>query len=294
MDHQDIKDLLPLAALDRLELNEEIVVEDHLREGCEECAAELREYREAGAALAMSLEVPEQAEHRVWEKLERRLHANATAAHSLAHSASRPAHADRDERRSGAGWWRGVALAAAAAVVALVVYDRSIVKQMEMDQVHHLGQLEMLSWQLRNLRGDLKNSRIEVDTLHGELTERARLDRVLLAPDLQLTRLAPLAPAKGASAVVAVSSATGNAVIRAFGLPETPPGKTYELWWITKERGPIGAGTFYSQSRRTAVFPVSLPPIGQRVMLAAVTLERAGGTSKPTGPMYLKGAPERE
>ena len=29
-------------------------------------------------------------------------------------------------------------------------------------------------------------------------------------------------------------------------------------------------------------------------MLAAVTLEPAGGVDKPTGPMYLKGAPERE
>jgi anti-sigma-K factor RskA len=294
MDHQDIKNLLPLAALDRLELNEESLLEDHLREGCEECEAELREYREAGAALAMSLEVPEEAEHRVWEKLERRLHANATAVHSLAHAASRPAHADRDERRSGAGWWRGVALVAAAAAVALIVYNRSIVKQMQMDQVHHLGQLETLSWELRKLRGELKSARIEVDALHGELTERARLDRVLLAPDLQLTRLAPLAPAKGASAVVAASPGAGNAIIRAFGLPETPPGKTYELWWITKQSGPIRAGTFYTQARRTAVFPVSLPPIGQRVMLAAVTLEPAGGTSKPTGPMYLKGAPERE
>ncbi|MGO9057191.1 MAG: anti-sigma factor domain-containing protein [Candidatus Binataceae bacterium] len=294
MDHQDITNLLPLAALERLEPEEESVVEDHLRESCEECEAELREYREAGAALAMSLEVPEEAEHRVWEKLERRLHANATAAHSLAHSASRPAHADRDERRSGAGWWRGVALVATAAVIALIVYNRSIVKQMQMDQVHHLGQLETLSWELRKLRGELKSARIEADALHGELAERARLDRVLMAPDLQLTRLAPLGRAKGASAVVAVSPAAGNAIIHAFGLPVSPPGTTYELWWITKESGPIKAGTFYTQPRRTVVVPVSLPPTGQRVMLAAVTLEPTGGTSKPTGPMYLKGAPERE
>ena len=165
---------------------------------------------------------------------------------------------------------------------------------MEMDQVHHLEQLETLSWQLRNLRGDLKNARIEVDTLHGELTERARLDRVLLAPHLQLTRLAPLAPAKGASAVVAVSSATGNAVIRAFGLPETPPGKTYELWWITKERGPIGASTFDSQSRRTAVSPVCCRPSASARCLPQSRWNLPAGTLQTHRPDVPEGAPEWE
>jgi hypothetical protein len=36
---------------------------------------------------------------------------------------------------------------------------------------------------------------------------------------------------------------------------------------------------------------VSLPPAGEHVLLSAVTLEPAGGVSKPTGAMYLKGAP---
>jgi len=37
-----------------------------------------------------------------------------------------------------------------------------------------------------------------------------------------------------------------------------------------------------------------MPPAGQRVMLAAVTLEPADGVDKPTGAMYLKGPVERE
>jgi len=31
------------------------------------------------------------------------------------------------------------------------------------------------------------------------------------------------------------------------------------------------------------------PPVGQHALLSAVTLEPAGGTSSPTGAMYLKG-----
>jgi anti-sigma-K factor RskA len=293
MDHQAIIDLLPLAALDRLEPEEARALEEHLREGCDQCEAELRAYREVSAALAMGLEETG-SEHRIWEKLEARLHANAAAAHSLAHAVSRPAHAERGERRSGVGWWRGVAAVAAAAAVALAVYNRSILNRARLDEVQQLAQLERLSWELRNMSAARDRAQMESDALRNVLDERARLDRVLMAPDLQLTRLAPLAPAPGAAAVVAVSPASRAAIIHAFGLPPTPPGKTYELWWITKQSGPVKAALFIAQPRRTVVAPTSMPPAGQRVMLAAVTLEPSGGVDKPTGPMYLKGAPERE
>jgi anti-sigma-K factor RskA len=295
MDHQEIINLLPLAALGRLEPDEALALQEHLRDGCAECEAELRAYREAGAALAIALEGGQDAQHRVWENLEKRLHANAAAAHSLAHAASRPAHLDGTERRSTVGWWRGLAAVAAAVAIGLMVYDHSIVKQMQMNDIHHLGQLEKLSWELGNMGADLKSARIEADTLRGVLAERTRLDHVLLAPDLQLTRLTPLKPAgSGASAIVAVSRATNQAMIRAFELPQNPADKAYELWWITRQSGPVRAGLFYTQGHRTVAAPVSPPPAGQHVLMAAVTLEPAGGTSKPTGPMYLKGVPDLE
>ena len=80
-------------------------------------------------------------------------------------------------------------------------------------------------------------------------------------------------------------------MFQAAGLPATPAGKTYELWWITKEHGPVAAGLFQAEDGHPVVAPVSLPPAGEHVLLSAVTLEPAGGVSKPTGAMYLKGAP---
>jgi anti-sigma-K factor RskA len=90
---------------------------------------------------------------------------------------------------------------------------------------------------------------------------------------------------------VAISAANKTAVFQAAGLPATPPGKTYELWWITKEHGPVAAGLFQAEDGHPVVAPVSLPPAGEHVLLSAVTLEPAGGVNKPTGAMYLKGAP---
>jgi anti-sigma-K factor RskA len=83
-------------------------------------------------------------------------------------------------------------------------------------------------------------------------------------------------------------------VLRASGLEPPPPGKTYELWWITKQKGPVPAGTFTAESGNEVIAKVDPPPVGEHLMLTAVTLEPAGGVPKPTGAMYLKGAPERE
>jgi anti-sigma-K factor RskA len=126
------------------------------------------------------------------------------------------------------------------------------------------------------------------------LDERIQLERVLDAPDLELTRLGPLGPAPGAHAVVIVSKSSGSAVLRANGLDAPPPGKTYELWWITKRQGPVQAATFTAQSDKEVLTKVNPPPAGELVVASAVTLEPAGGVPKPTGVMYLKGSPERE
>ncbi len=52
-------------------------------------------------------------------------------------------------------------------------------------QIQQLGQLEKFNWQLRTLRSELESARMEADALRSELQERARFERVLLAPDLQ-------------------------------------------------------------------------------------------------------------
>jgi anti-sigma-K factor RskA len=293
MEHEELINLLPLAALDRLEPDEARQLEEHLRQGCEECERELRAFRETAAALAM---VPEPAgsETRVWQRLEDRLHANAAAAHSLANAVSRPRRTDAGERQPRVGWWRGLTAVAAAAAILLFAYDRMITSRARHNEVRHLQQLETLSWQLNDLRSELGAVQLQVKTLQNALAERARFEHVLMAPDLQLTRLNSPGPGHGASGVVAVSHGSRTAMVQAFGLPPTPPGKTYELWWITKEAGPVKAGLFFAEPGRPAVAAASMPPAGQRVMLAAVTLEPAGGTDKPTGPIYLKGAPERE
>ena len=71
MDHEEIKHLLPLAALDQLGPDETVILSDHLRT-CDVCPAELQAYRDAAAAIPIAHE-PAVLHERIWARLEARL-----------------------------------------------------------------------------------------------------------------------------------------------------------------------------------------------------------------------------
>jgi len=111
---------------------------------------------------------------------------------------------------------------------------------------------------------------------------------ILVAPDLQRIDLQGQPQAPQASARAFWSRSRGL-VFTASNLPAVPPGKTYQLWVLTKQPAPISAGLFRpdQQGRVAAMFetPPDLPqPIGM-----AVTIEPDGGVPSPTGDKYLVG-----
>jgi anti-sigma-K factor RskA len=291
MDHDAIKELLPLAALDRLAPDEAAILEEHLRAGCDECAAELRAYREAAADIAFANE-PSASNDRVWDRLASRLAeaqpAGLEAATPLPRVAGKRPSVPSERRASG---WSFAAGFAIAATVLLATYAGLLASRLRQNQLASRSRIASLEQTVDRLRADLMDARTRMVVLEGRLQNRERLQRVLLTPDVSLTRLAPLAAAPDASAIIAVSPSRRSAVITARGLPPAPPGKTYELWWITKESGPVPAGLFTARDTAGVSASVSPPPAGQHVLLSAVTLEPSPGVPKPTGTMYLKGTP---
>jgi anti-sigma-K factor RskA len=291
MDHDAIKELLPLAALDRLAPDEAAILEEHLRAGCDECAAELRSYREAAANIAFADE-PGVSNDRVWDRLASRLTkgppgAIATAPRSSAASDDQPSVSLRPRA---SGWSIAAGFAIAAAVL-LATYAGLLSNRLAQNDLTARRRIASLQQTVNHLRADLAEARTRMVVLEGRLRNRERLQRVLMTPDVNVTRLAPLAAAPNATAIVAVSPSRGSAVITISGLPPAPPGKTYELWWITRESGPVPAGLFTARDAAGDSASVALPPAGQHVLLSAVTLEPAPGMPKPTGTMYLKGTP---
>jgi anti-sigma-K factor RskA len=145
------------------------------------------------------------------------------------------------------GAWRDATAAMAAGIVGIAIYAGQMSDRMRRANEEHQQQLAAMNSRIAGLDAELKTARVEVATLQHVLGDRLRLEKVLSAPDLRLTRLAPLARAAGAHAIVAVSATNKAAAFQAAGLPATPAGKTYELWWITKEHGPVSAGLFRAE-----------------------------------------------
>ena len=108
MDHAEIKDLIPLKALSRLDGDEARAVDEHLAAGCDECERELASFNEALAAMAMVESGGDGPSDRIWSRLQARL------------DAERPAQRieDRSVREPSRG--RGFAMLGSAAVAAVV------------------------------------------------------------------------------------------------------------------------------------------------------------------------------
>ena len=155
MDHQAIKDLLPLAALDRLEPDEARVLQEHLRAGCDECEAELRELREVAASLALSLEQEsseEGSEDRIWQRLEARLHA-ATA--EPGRPAAREADSARRPARGRVGAWRAATAVMAAGIVGIAIYAGQISDRLRRANEEHQQQIASMDSQIAGLNAEL-------------------------------------------------------------------------------------------------------------------------------------------
>lgn len=292
MTHDELKALLPLASLDRLEPDEMAILREHLA-GCPECPGELREFEHAVAMMTLAVDAPTSSD-RITRKLEARL---ATPAQVTTRAVSDRGPSRVVEPSSHAGT-RSIAMRLSiAAAVVLAVYGAVVTSRLSNLQSAYAARANQLAYlqnRFTTLEHEAQAAEQKIDALSKVLSERIRLEDVLDAPDLEVTRLAPLPPAPGAHAVVIASKSSGTAVLRASGLDAPPAGKTYQLWWITKQKGPVPAGTFTAASGNEVIAKVDPPPAGDRVMLTAVTLEPAGGVPKPTGAMYLKGSPERE
>jgi anti-sigma-K factor RskA len=78
----------------------------------------------------------------------------------------------------------------------------------------------------------------------------------------------------------------------ASGLKPAPEGKTYELWFVSKDgKTAVPAGTFDPSPNGEAALVTKVPPsISNSLAIGAVTDEPTGGVSAPTGSFQLKGS----
>ena len=134
-------------------------------------------------------------------------------------------------------------------------------------------------------------------------TLNTRLDRQLRAQTIELTRMneafailngvdttvtsfgkGQTQPPKGK---VFVNPSLGVLLI-ASNLPQTPAGKTYEMWVVPKGgKAPLPAGTFQSDASGNAMHIQHGAVDVNDAAAVAVTLENEGGAAQPTMPILI-------
>ncbi len=262
MTHEDLKEHWGLYLLDALTPEARRELEAHLAAGCPECQQEMRTLREALDLLpyASPRADPGPAAR---ARLLQRVRAKGRAQAGL--------HPERPELPLGTPWWRRWAPAAwglALAGVALAL---------------------LLGYNLQQLRQrlaalDAERSRLEVLVARQQETIGA-----LRSPDVRIVSLARFQDAPPAVGRIFWYTAPNVWEFKVYRLPPAPPGKTYQLWFITRE-AKISAGTFQTSEAGEGALRVPVPAEAARATAAAVTLEPEGGVPQPTGPIYLFGA----
>lgn len=195
-------------------------------------------------------------------------------------------HARRGMRR-----WRIVgALAASVALVTtgLLVAERTRGRTQRAALVEQSSRLASLADENGRLERRLDEQGRTLVGLKTALESQAQMLRVLSGPR---TITATLAPQEGfaGSGRVMVDAETGEAHVVLAGLPDPGAGKTYELWAIRGDRPPEPAGLVPIGPEPATAARVARIPAPGDVAAFAVSIEPAGGSASPTGPIVLVG-----
>ncbi|HSY79534.1 MAG TPA: anti-sigma factor [Verrucomicrobiae bacterium] len=286
MDHAQIKELIPLKALSRLEGDEARAVDEHLAAGCDECERELASFNEALAAMAIAEDSGgEDSSQRIWSRLQARLTDDPRTSDRAARRVEDRA-VRQPSRRSGLAMLGSAAVAAVVAIAVSAVFYNSRVRTITTDTS---DEITALTAKVILLQRNVDTTGDQLAALQAKVAQTTDLTLASVSPDARVVRLSGLAASPSASGTVAFSHAQGTAILEVSGLPPTPDDKEYEVWWIGEKQGPLKAGLFEPANQGATIVSLDLPPPGEVVLASAVTLEPLGGVDKPSGAMYLKG-----
>jgi hypothetical protein len=152
--------------------------------------------------------------------------------------------------------------------------------------------------ELRELRAALDQQKSvvaasmhETEQLRTALARQRGVIEVLTSPGLRVGYLQKAKLGVSTQGHVLWNERKKAWLFYAFGMPQPPEGKEYQVWFMTEKEGPVSAGLFIPDQTGTGVVLAEPPSIlFGKVVAAAVTLEPAGGLPKPSGEMYLRGS----
>lgn len=125
-------------------------------------------------------------------------------------------------------------------------------------------------------------------SLRESVAAQGQVLRVLGGPGTQTAALAPQGERTGRGRVL-LDRTTGEAAVVVADLDPLDTGRTYELWAIRGDRPPEPAGLFTVGTDRVGAARATRIERPGEVTAFAVSIEPAGGSPAPTGPVVLVG-----
>jgi anti-sigma-K factor RskA/cell division protein FtsB len=185
-------------------------------------------------------------------------------------------------------WWverryANVALATAGALAVLLII---VVFQAQAMLRQSADRLSELQAQVGTLESENQTLRSENELLQDALINQQAQWATILAAG-EAVALAGTEDAPGSQAVIYVDGA--DLLVFAAGLAELAEGETYQLWLIPPEGDPISAGVFDPAPDGTVAFQSEAPWPWDSYAEVGVSVEPAGGSPTPTGPIVLLG-----
>jgi anti-sigma-K factor RskA len=297
LSYNQILDLLPAYALGALEPEEMLAVDAYLNQH-QELLIRLRNAEEAAAHLAHAAPpapLPETAKARLMSRIQADL-ATPEATPATAETVIRPKPAvpmppqpswwSRLRSLFTSPLWAGVSAAALLILLLSLFYIQQLQAQLN-GANNQLGQLEDRISELETAKVQLEQA--NQNLLQQMQTDQARLMLIANADPDRTLQLSNPEGEPGAGGTFYVRDDEGLLVWR--GLEPLPQDKNYQLWLIPPAEGaPVPAGLLEIEADTPDWLTVQIPPGAQNFAAVGVSIEPAGGSPAPTGPIVLLGA----
>ena len=277
MTHENYKELLAASALKALDDPDARVLNTHL-ESCADCRAEIIEWEDAAALLALDAK-PLEPSAQVRERILASVGADSLVSNRVGSIASARRSTVAPQVESNVRLFKlptrnvWASLGSFGAIAATVVFVALSIALVVLWQKNRAMQSELV-----HLTTEMNQARVQLDH------ERA-MGELLTSPDAHMAKLTGTNVAPGAHAMLAYDK-SGHAMLMAKGMPSAPAGMAYQLWYI-KDNKKMPGKVFTPDAAGNGTLEDQIPAIARDAVIFAITLEPMAGVQVPTGSIYL-------
>lgn len=277
MTHENYKELLAASALKALDDPDARILNTHL-ESCADCRAEIIEWEETAALLALDAK-PLEPSAQVRERILASVGADSLVSNRVGSIASARRSTVAPQVESNVRLFKlptrnvWASLGSFGAIAATVVFVALSIALVVLWQKNRAMQSELV-----HLTTEMNQARVQLDH------ERA-MGELLTSPDAHMAKLTGTNVAPGAHAMLAYDK-SGHAMLMAKGMPSAPAGMAYQLWYI-KDNKKMPGKVFTPDAAGNGTLEDQIPAVARDAVIFAITLEPMAGVQVPTGSIYL-------